>query len=211
MARKERLSSNQLTMLVIILLIGTSVVIGTKGLGVAGKSAWAALLLATVGAVPLIIILEAAWLAFSFPFGEIIVLATFFSAVEKGQSIVKPFLKGLAVGATVYLLTVVRNLAVLGPELLKISSFSSAKVVRLIQVTGFIERVEAIIVIFWVLSIFMKAVIIYYAASLLATQIFSVKNKMIFWLFIISIAFLTDVYLINTQFLLIYISENVYQ
>ena len=338
MPRKEQLSGNQLTNLVIIFLLGTSVITGSRVLVSAGRSAWAALLLAAAGAVPLILILgalqkrfpgkniaeyseiilgkflgkflnlvyliylllllvlisdnlsliytalfyirtptwffdltlyllcflgawgglncigslaeiaspliglviiltsilafisptaefnrlfpmlteglkpilQAAWFTFAFPFGEIVVLATFFSAVEKGKSIVMPFLKGLVAGTAIYLFTAVRNLVVLGPEVLGLQSFPSATVVRMIQVGGFIERVEAFIVIFWVLSIFMKAVIVFYASSLFAVQIFPVKNKMLFWPLIILIAFLVDVYLINTQFLINYINENIY-
>lgn len=338
MSRKEQLTNNQLTMLVAILLLGTSIITGSRPLGPAGKSAWAALLLAVVGAIPLIFILgsfhkrfpgknlaqyneiilgkflgrflnivyliylifllilvtdnlsliystlfyirtptwffditlyllcfvgalgglvcigrlaevaaplmilfilltsflafmspatdwnalfpmfaeglkpilQAAWFAFSFPFGEIVILATFFSVIGEKQNIAKPFLKGLALGAGVYFLTIIRNLVVLGSEALGMQTFPSATVVRMIQVAGFIERIEAIIASFWVLSIFMKAVIVFYAASLFAVQIFSVKNKMIFWPFIILIAFLGDVYLINTQFLVNYINENIY-
>jgi len=59
MSRQEQINSHQLISLTIILLIGTSIIVGSKTLGPAGRSAWVAVILAILGSIALAFILNA--------------------------------------------------------------------------------------------------------------------------------------------------------
>lgn len=155
-------------------------------------------------------ILQSFWYNFTFPFGEIIVFTMFLPSVGKEKDLFKSMSKGIIIGGAIMLMVSIRNIAVLGPGRLENVSYASAEAIRLIELAGFLERVESVVVIFWVVGVLIKALVVFYAAGLAASQIIKVKNINLFWLPIIALAFAANHFLTPSQFEVIKINYAVY-
>lgn len=162
-----------------------------------------------LGASGLIPILEATRNNLSFPMGELIVFAMFFHRIEKPKNLRNDLIKGTVFAVSILLITIIRNILVFGGTL-EIFSFPSAMVVRHIEVGGFIERVEPIIVIGWFFSIFLKASILLYASVAMASKITGVKSKLYLIIPIIAIGHTVGPTLLGTEFIIRFINDYVY-
>ncbi len=109
-------------------------------------------------------VLNATFSAFSFPFGEAVVLLFMFSNLKKGSSPYKVLFWGLLLGGGSLLLATLRSLIVLGEANTNIFYFASYTSARLINIGDFLERMEIIIATNFVLSGFIKISICLLAA-----------------------------------------------
>lgn len=74
-----------------------------------------------------------------------------------------------------------------------------------IQVGGFIERIESIIVAAWLLVLFVEGLVVFYATGLVASQMLSLKNINLTWIPLIVLAFLTNLFILNSEFVQSYV------
>lgn len=155
-------------------------------------------------------ILQSAWFTFAFPFGETIVFVMFLPYVKGQQKLAQNMIIGMIIGGFILLMTIIRNLLVMGSSMLQNSNYSSAHVTRLIELGGFIERVEIIIIVGWVFSIFMKGSIALLASGLAISQTFGLKNKNLIWPAILLITLIINHFLIGDQFTVIEINKKIY-
>lgn len=81
----------------------------------------------------------------SIAIGETVLIMTFMGQVGPGKSSYKVYVWGLLVGIAALALVVLRNLLILGPEMVAIAKFSGYMAVRIVHMGTFFERMESII------------------------------------------------------------------
>lgn len=121
-------------------------------------------------------ILQGAFSAFSFPFGELVVFMMIFDSLKKPASSYKVFLVSLAVGGFVVLLISTRNLMVLGAETAGAVYFPSYTAISRINIGNFLQRLEISVTTVFILSGFIKISICLLAAAKGVTKLFGLKD-----------------------------------
>jgi len=118
---------------------------------------------------PYKVILLGAWEILAFPFAETIVFLNLICSVKKETNIYKMYALGISLGALLLLIVMIRNILVLGPELIKISYFPSYSAAKAIQAGKILQRIEGTITINFVLGGITKITIcLIFAARALA-------------------------------------------
>lgn len=124
--------------------------------------------------------LKDSYLLFSYPYAEIVLFLTISDSLKRGENPHKIYFYGVGIAALILLLVVLRNISLLGYEMMKISLFPSYTAVRIIGVGKFLTKVEGIVMINFILLGVSKITITLLAASKGITTLFNVKNyKMI--------------------------------
>lgn len=123
-------------------------------------------------------LVKSAWNIFAMPFGETILILGFADAIkrEKNDSIYKTFIYGILIGASVLLAIYIRNLLLLGHDLLEISYFPSFSAAKLIGIQGVFERIEGLITYNFIIAGIAKLVVCLIAASKGIAKLFGLKN-----------------------------------
>lgn len=88
----------------------------------------------------------------------------------------KAFLLGSFLGGIIICLVIVLSISVLGAPLSEISSFPSYLLAKKIDVGNFFQRVEAIMAIMWLFTIFFKLTMYFYGFVVGLAQVFSITN-----------------------------------
>lgn len=86
---------------------------------------------------------SAAW--FAFPLAEGVALLTITGGVREGQSRYRVCITALCIGVALLLTALLRNLLVFGGEIAGMMQFPSYVSARMIEIGGFVQRIEAII------------------------------------------------------------------
>ena len=107
-------------------------------------------------------LLQGSLSSFTFPFGETVVFTMVFSNISKVKNYKKTFIVGLLIGGGLILLTVLRNLLVLGSETVSSLYFHSTMAVSLIKL-GFLQRLEMTVIIVFLVCVFVKVSICIFA------------------------------------------------
>lgn len=96
--------------------------------------------------------------------------------VNNQNKITKNLIQGCFLGGTVVLITILVSLLVLGTDLTTRDIYPSYNIARRISVGGFFERVEAMIAILWMLTLFIKVVLFFYGFILGLAQLLKLKE-----------------------------------
>ncbi|UFJ39832.1 endospore germination permease [Brevibacillus humidisoli] len=112
----------------------------------------------------------------AFPFTELLVFLMIFPFVHEPKRMAKSFLFGAAMGGTVLTVIVVLALLVLGPDLTARNIYASYSLAKQISVGDFIERIEAILAIMWLLTMYFKITLYYYASHLGLAQLLKLRD-----------------------------------
>jgi len=107
-------------------------------------------------------LLNGAFSSFTYPFGQIIVFTMIFSNISKVKNYKKAFIIGLLIGGALIILTVLRNLLVLGNGTVSRLYFHSTMAVSLIRL-GFLQRLEMTVIIVFLVCAFIKVSIASFA------------------------------------------------
>ncbi|OZM58320.1 hypothetical protein CIB95_01755 [Lottiidibacillus patelloidae] len=110
------------------------------------------------------------------PFIDFIVLLMITPYVKDHSKIGKSFMIGTIIGGTLITLIISLSLLVLGPELAYRSLYLTYELGKQIEIGNFLERVELIVAIIWLVTIFVKITIAFYISCLSLTQIFNLSN-----------------------------------
>lgn len=113
---------------------------------------------------------------FSFPIGEIVLFLAIADTFKKGENFYNVYLYGVGLAIFIIVYRVLRNLIVLGKEMLKFSVFPSYISLRMIGVGGFLTSVESIAFINFLLFGFCKAVILLLVICKGVKHIFNINN-----------------------------------
>jgi len=112
------------------------------------------------GVTPL---LKGAFSSFTYPFGQTIVFAMIFSNISKVKNYKRTFIVGLLIGGGLIVLTVLRNLLVLGSDTVSGLYFHSTMAVSLIRL-GFLQRLEMTVIIVFLVCAFIKVSVAYFCS-----------------------------------------------
>lgn len=112
----------------------------------------------------------------AFPFTELVAFMMIFPNVNKPKKITRGLLKGAGLGGVTLFIIVLVSILVLGADQATRSIYPSYTLARRITVGGFFERVEAMIAILWMLTIFLKVSLYLYAFILGLSQLLKLKE-----------------------------------
>lgn len=130
----------------------------------------------------------------TFPFGEMIVFTMLLPFLNEKKKAKKVCIGGMILAGINITLTTIINIAALGVNAFKQSTFPLLSTISKIQIADFIERLDVFFMLYLVIGGFFKVTIFYYAAVAGAADIFQFTNqrKLVFPIgFIILIASLT--------------------
>jgi spore germination protein KB len=99
--------------------------------------------------------------------------------VTDKQKMKKAFYKGTLIGGFVLTVLIAFCILVLGPDLTARQTFPSYMLGKKISIGNFLERIEIIVAIIWMLTIYFKLTLCYYGISLGLAQILGLKNYQI--------------------------------
>lgn len=111
----------------------------------------------------------------SYTFLENIVFLMIVPYVNQQKKITKSLFVGTLLGGIAITITVTVCILILGPDLTARDLYPNYNVARRISVGSFFERVEAMIAIMWMITLFIKATIYFYAFVLGVSQLFKLK------------------------------------
>jgi spore germination protein KB len=112
----------------------------------------------------------------AYTFLEPVVFLMVLPYVSQQQKITKGLLLGCLLGGTIIFLTLTVSILVLGPDLTTRDIYPSYNIARRISIGGFFERVEALIALQWMLTLFIKVTLFFYAFILGLSQLLKLKE-----------------------------------
>lgn len=127
-------------------------------------------------------ILTASYEIFTFPFAETVLFLAVADYVRKEDSPIKIYILADALGALILLIVALRNIAALGPAMLKAEYFPSYLAARIISVSDFLARIEGSISTNFILGGITKIAVCILAASKGLASLFNIQDykRMIF-------------------------------
>lgn len=118
-------------------------------------------------------ILSGAIKNFSFPFAETVIFLFLGCYIRKKDNPYKIYFLSLFLGSFIILVVFLRNIAILGSNVLVTSYFPSYLAVRLIQIGDFFSRIEGLIMINFILAGITKIVVCFIVAAKGIAKIFN--------------------------------------
>lgn len=101
-------------------------------------------------------VLDSAFSVFTFPFAEVVLVLFLFGSLKKGGSPYKVFFWSLLIGGSSILIVVMRSFLVLGEANTSILYFASYTSIRIINIGEFLERIEVLAAVVFMLGGFVK-------------------------------------------------------
>ncbi|WAA12711.1 GerAB/ArcD/ProY family transporter [Fervidibacillus halotolerans] len=111
-----------------------------------------------------------------FPFLEVVIFLMVLNKANKNQQVDRSFLSGIVIGGLMISLITIISILVLGADLTERNNYPSYILGKKISIGKFIERIEALIAIIWMITIFVKLSILYYASAESLKQLFQFKR-----------------------------------
>ncbi|MGE7997982.1 endospore germination permease, partial [Lysinibacillus sp. NPDC093190] len=111
---------------------------------------------------------------FSFPLA--VLLTIFPSAVNVQKSAQKGFYIGTIIGGIVLITIITLSILVLGPANTAARTFPSYSLAQRISIGNFLQRIEVIMAAMWIISIYIRTFMYFYAAVIGIRQLFKIKN-----------------------------------
>ncbi len=121
-------------------------------------------------------IVKSAYVLFIVPFSEAVLFTCIASSLTTEASPYKIYYTALLVTGTIFLLTTVRNSAVIGFPILNSIRYTSYAVMRIVSVGDFLERIEATISLVFITAGFVKISVCLFVASKGLTKLFGFEN-----------------------------------
>ncbi|WP_051353033.1 GerAB/ArcD/ProY family transporter [Thalassobacillus devorans] len=112
----------------------------------------------------------------STPLLEMIIFLMIYPHVKEKHKAKHAWLIGLLIGCGFLTLLTLFSILVLGSDLTALNEYPIYELATKINVAGFLEGVEIIVAIVWMLTIFFKLVILYYASSLGIAQFLKIDD-----------------------------------
>ncbi|WP_246494214.1 endospore germination permease [Lysinibacillus agricola] len=111
---------------------------------------------------------------FSFPLA--VLLMIFPSAVNVQKSAQKGFYIGTIIGGIVLITIITLSILVLGPANTASRTFPSYSLAQRISIGNFLQRIEVIMAAMWIISIYIRTFMYFYASVIGIAQLFKIKN-----------------------------------
>jgi spore germination protein KB len=115
--------------------------------------------------------------AFAIPFTELIVILMLVPHLSGKKKPLKPFLIGTSIGGLFLFITVLICLLVLGANLMETKYYPTFILAQKITVGNFLERMEAILTFMWIITVYFKTLLIFFALTKSLEQLFRLKES----------------------------------
>ena len=110
------------------------------------------------------------------PYLELVIILMITPYVSEKAKINKAFYIGTLIGGIVLTVLVTFSILVLGADISSIETYPSYALGKKISIGDFLERIEVIVAIIWVLTIYFKLTICYYGLSIGLAQVLGLKS-----------------------------------
>lgn len=110
-------------------------------------------------------VLKGSFSTFAFPFAELVIFIMFSTCLKRKSSSFKVYSLGIIVGGVIILVISLRNLLVLGANIVEIHYFPSYAAVTRINIANFLQRLEIAASLVFLVSVFIKLSVCILAAS----------------------------------------------
>ncbi|MFJ8257520.1 endospore germination permease [Peribacillus asahii] len=111
-----------------------------------------------------------------FAFNPVTLLMIFPSAVNQPKKAQKSFFIGILMGISVAFITTILSILVLDPSQIERRLYPNYAMVKMINVGDFLQRIEAVIATIWMITIYCKTVLYFYASCLGIAQVLNLKD-----------------------------------
>jgi len=96
--------------------------------------------------------------------------------VNEPQKIRKAFVMGTLIGGIFLFIVIILTVLVLGADFTARQAYPSYVLAKRVNVGHFLQRIEAIVAIMWIITIYFRMMIYYYSAVVGIAQIFKIKD-----------------------------------
>ena len=121
-------------------------------------------------------VLKSSFSVFGFPFGETIILTMAFFTFNERKNSYKVFTSGILMGGLIVLLTSIVEVMVLGVDIYSVTHFPSYSAVARLEIGNFIQRVEIIVAVVFIIAGFIKISLCLLAATKGVARILSYQD-----------------------------------
>ncbi|MDQ6422440.1 endospore germination permease [Paenibacillus sp. LHD-117] len=110
------------------------------------------------------------------PFLDLVILLMVFPSVDDSRTAYKVYFGATAFGGLLLVLVILFSTLVLGPYRTGIADYPFFVLAQKVNIGNFVQRIESIVIAIWMVSLFFKITICYYALLLSAGQIFQLRS-----------------------------------
>lgn len=121
-------------------------------------------------------VLKGAYIDLSMPYLQLAILLMIAPFVTENSNMKKAFYKGILIGGTILTILVMYSILILGADSTARQSYATYVLGKKISIGDFLERIEVIVAIIWILTIYFKLTISYYVLAIGCAQVFGLRN-----------------------------------
>ncbi|NUU62624.1 GerAB/ArcD/ProY family transporter [Paenibacillus agri] len=122
-------------------------------------------------------VLKGMFPAFTQAFTEIVFILMLTQHVHSNTKLTKPILTGYAIGGLILLIVVSLCVLVLGPMLMETKYYPAFVLAQKITIGKFLERLEVILTFLWIITVFFKSTMIFFALTNGLAQLLRLKES----------------------------------
>lgn len=112
----------------------------------------------------------------AFPFMDLFVFMMIFPSVNKPNKVRRAMLSGAVLGGIMLVITVVLTILIVGAEVAAKHMYPSYDLAKRISIGEFFRRIEAILAIMWIMTVYFKVTVYFYALNLGMGQVLKLKE-----------------------------------
>ena len=116
-------------------------------------------------------IMKGSYHVLGLPFLELAVILMITPYISEKAKMKKNFYKGTLIGGLLLTIIIMLSILVLGSDLTTRQTYPSYMLAKKISIGNFLERIEVIVAIIWILTIYFRLTICYYGLSLGLAQV----------------------------------------
>lgn len=115
--------------------------------------------------------------AYTQAFTEVVFILMLVQHVKSKGKLTKPILTGYAIGGFILFIIVLLCVLVLGPSLMETKYYPAFVLAQKITIGKFLERLEMILMFLWIITVFFKTTMLFFALTLGLSQLFRLKES----------------------------------
>jgi spore germination protein KB len=122
-------------------------------------------------------VIKGTYLMLGIPFLDFIVMLMVFPYVKEKKKINKTWIIATIIGSIIVLLIMLLNVLVLGANIATTEMYPTYALGKKVSIGNFLERIELVVAVIWMISLFVKACIAFYATCLCLAQLIKLNDK----------------------------------
>lgn len=112
----------------------------------------------------------------AFPFMELVVFLMILPYINQPKEVNKNFLIGTLIGGIILIIIVTLCILILGPDSTKNHLYPTFSLARIIEIGEFIQRIEGILSIIWMITVYFKITLYVYALHIGLVHLFKLES-----------------------------------